>query len=306
VRGIVRRLRDFSGPRLERAFFWAPRIQKVIRRRRWNQIARSGSGVLIDVEQLRPRLRQGLAHLSRSGKKCVGDYLEFGVFQGTSIICMWNVLNEMNLDHVRMFGFDSFEGMPDAASNDDGGVFKPGEFAASYDLTKQRLAEAGVPESRAVLIKGWFSDTLNQETMARHGITKAGVIMIDADIYTSSKQALNFCASLIQQEAMLVMDDWYAVNGSFVERNMGQPRALKEFLTENPHFQTADVGPYSFFGRLAGHVFILKRIGIPVIAALTLSSFEVQMPTKNDEPEERGRRLVVISPPLSGPGGMLV
>jgi hypothetical protein len=92
VRGIVRRLRDFSGPRLERAFFWAPRIQKVIRRRRWNQIARSGSGVLIDVEQLRPRLRQGLAHLSRSGKKCVGDYLEFGVFQGTSIICMWNVL----------------------------------------------------------------------------------------------------------------------------------------------------------------------------------------------------------------------
>jgi O-methyltransferase len=212
----------------------------------------------------------------------------------------------MNLDHVRMFGFDSFEGMPDAASNDDGGVFKPGEFAASHDLTKQRLAEAGVPESRAVLIKGSFSDTLNQETIARHGITKAGVIMIDADIYTSSKQALNFCASLIQQEAVLVMDDWYAVNGSFVERNMGQPRALKEFLTENPHFQTADVGPYSFFGRLAGHVFTLKRIGIPVIAALTLSSFEVQMPTKNDEPEERGRRLVVISPPLSGPGGMLV
>jgi hypothetical protein len=69
---------------LERWFFWAAQIQKVIRRRRWNQVARAGSNLLIDVDQLRPKLREGLAHLSRSGKECVGDYLEFGVFQGTA------------------------------------------------------------------------------------------------------------------------------------------------------------------------------------------------------------------------------
>jgi O-methyltransferase len=287
VRNIVRSLRDFSGHRLERSFFWAPRIQKAIRRRRWNQVARSGRVQLVDVDQLRPKLRKGLAHLSRSDKECVGDYLEFGVFQGTSMICMWDVLNEMNLGHVRMFGFDSFEGMPDAASTDDGGVFKPAEFAAPYELTKQRLAEAAVPESRAILIKGWFSDTLNKETVARHGITNAGVIMIDADIYTSSKQALDFCAPLIQQEAVLVMDDWYAANGSFVERNMGQPRALKEFLAANPQFQTTDFGPYSIFGRLAGHVFTLKRVGMAAIVALFLSPFEI--PNADEEKEERLR-----------------
>jgi O-methyltransferase len=260
VRNIARCLRNFSGGRLERWFFWAPQIQKIIRRRRWNQVARSGGNLLIDVDQLRPKLREGLAHLSRGGKEGVGDYLEFGVFQGTSMICMWDVLKEMDLGQVRMFGFDSFEGLPDVASTDDGGLWKPGDFAAPYELTKERLAEAGVPENRAVLIKGWFSDTLNEETIARHGIAKAGVIMIDADIYTSSKQALDFCAPLVQQEAVLVMDDWYAFGGSFVERNFGQPRALKEFLAENPHFQTTDVGPYSVFGQLAGHVFILKRV----------------------------------------------
>jgi O-methyltransferase len=289
VRNVVRYLRDFSGHRLERGFFWAPRIQKLIRRRRWNQLARSGRVQLVDVDQLRPKLHKGLAHLSRSDKECVGDYLEFGVFQGTSMICMWDVLNEMNLGHVRMFGFDSFEGMPDAASTDDDGIFKPGEFAAPYELTKQRLAEAGVPESRAILIKGWFSDTLNRETVARHGITNAGVIMIDADIYTSSKQALDFCAPLIQQEAVLVMDDWYAANGLFVEFNMGQPRALKEFLAANPQFQSADVGAYSVFGRLAGHVFTLKRVGMAVIAALFLSSFEAPTPATDEEDEERIR-----------------
>lgn len=284
LRSIPRRLLNFSRRQLERAF---PQIHKAIRRRRWNQIARSGSARMIDVGQLRPKLREGFAHLSRNGKECIGDYLEFGVFTGTSMICAWEVLKEMDLGHVRMFGFDSFEGMPDIASTEDGGHFKPGEFAAPYELTKQRLAEAGVPKNRAVLMKGWFSDTLNEETIARHGITNAGVIMVDADIYTSSKQALDFCAPLIQREALLIMDDWYADAGAFVERTMGQPRALQEFLAENPHLRTTDVGPYSVFGRLAGHVFTLKRVGMAVIAALFLSSLAAQTPEANDEIGDR-------------------
>ena len=141
--------------------------------------------MLMDVEQLGPKLREGLAHLSRHGKESVGDYLEFGVFQGTSMICMWDALKEMDLGHVRMFGFDSFEDMPEVASTDDDGHWKPGEFAAPYELTKERLAQAGVPENQAVLIKGWLSDTLNKETIACHDISNAGVIMIDVDIYTS-------------------------------------------------------------------------------------------------------------------------
>jgi O-methyltransferase len=254
---IAKYLRDFSGHRLEQAFFWAPPIQKLIQRRRW----RTRPGVmLVDVEQLRPKLRDALAYLTRNGREGVGDYLEFGVFQGTSMICMYEVLKEMNLDHVRLFGFDSFEGMPDVASTDDDGHWQPGQFAAPYELTKERLSAAGVPENRAVLIKGWFSDTLSDETIARYGIVNPGVIMIDADIYTSSKQALDYCAPLIQYEAVLFMDDWYANEGRLVQRNMGQPRALKEFLAENPHFQTTDLGRYSFFGRPAGNVFTLKRL----------------------------------------------
>jgi hypothetical protein len=123
-----------------------------------------GGVLLVDVKELRGRLREGLALLSRNGKGPIGDYLEFGVFQGTSMICMWEALKEMDLSQVRLFGFDSFEGLPDIASTDDGGHWKPGEFAAPYDLTKERLAEKGIPEYRAVLIKGWFSDTLNNET----------------------------------------------------------------------------------------------------------------------------------------------
>ena len=65
------------------------------------------------------------------------------------MICMWDALKEMDLGHVRMFGFDSFEGMPDVASTDDDGHWKPGEFAAPYELTKERLARLACRKTEA-------------------------------------------------------------------------------------------------------------------------------------------------------------
>jgi hypothetical protein len=84
--------------------------------------------------------------------------------------------------------------------------------------------------------------------------------MIDADLYSSSKQALNFCAPLITREALLLMDDWYADDGRLLDRNLGQPRALREFIAEHSEFHKINIGPYSYFDRLAGHVFILRTI----------------------------------------------
>jgi len=44
----------------------------------------------------------------------------------------------MKFGHVRLFGFDSFEGLPESAASDDGGVWKSGAFAAPYELTNFR------------------------------------------------------------------------------------------------------------------------------------------------------------------------
>src|SRR5262245_26542830 len=96
-RYLAKYLRNFSGHRLEKTCFWAPSLQKHIRRRRWHQAARAGVQ-LVEPEQLRARLREGLAYLSRAGKDQVGDYLEFGVFNGTSMICMYQILQEMKFD----------------------------------------------------------------------------------------------------------------------------------------------------------------------------------------------------------------
>ena len=105
---------------------------------------------------------------------------------------MDRVLKELKLNDVRIFGFDSFEGMPESAAHEDGGEWKPGQFASPIEFTKKLLTDRGVDWSRTFLIKGWFNETLTPETVTKYSIAKASVIMIDCDIYSSSKAALNF------------------------------------------------------------------------------------------------------------------
>ena len=164
----------------------------------------------------------------------VGDYLEFGVFNGTSLTCMHRALKKVGIEHVRLFGFDSFEGLPQIAATDDGGTWSPGDFKVPFDLTKGILDRAGIDWTRVSLIKGWFSDTLTRELIQRHQITKASVLMVDCDLYSSAKEALDFSEPLIDKEAVIFFDDWHS--DDLDKRNMGEKRAFDEFLAANPRF----------------------------------------------------------------------
>ena len=49
-----------------------------------------------------------------SESQTAGDYLEFGVFRGTSFINACRLARRYRLDKMRFFAFDSFEGLPDS------------------------------------------------------------------------------------------------------------------------------------------------------------------------------------------------
>jgi hypothetical protein len=169
---------------------------------------------LVLTEELQPKYKLACDFLVNTiGASNVGDYLEFGVSHGSSMSIMHSVLKKSNLKNVRLFGFDSFEGMPEIAAGEDNGKWRPGEFASSLDATKDFLTKKGVDWSRTFLTKGWFSDTLTQGFVHQHQIKKASLIMIDCDIYTSSVQALNFCKPLIKDTAIVFFDDWIEEEG---------------------------------------------------------------------------------------------
>jgi len=233
---------------------WVERRRAAIRqadlRRRIHRRAR-----LVPEEDLRTLLARGLRTLAdRHGREALGSYLEFGVYNGTSLTCMYREVEAFGLDHMRLFGFDSFQGLPSSAALEDEGRWEPGRCYSPIEFTEAVLQAEGVDLSRVALIPGWFSDTLNAQTRAANGIEKASVIMIDCDLYSSAKQALDFCAPLIQDEALVLFDEWHprGLDGKFV----GEKKAFDEFLREWGCFSATPFGKYA----RRTETFLVRRI----------------------------------------------
>lgn len=129
----------------------------------------------------------------------------------------------------------------------------PGQYRSTLEATRRHLRKRGVDLERVTLVKGWFRDTLTEETRAALGIGAASVIMIDCDIYTASKDALAFCAPHIGRHAMIFFDDW----GWPQERGeIGQKEAFEEFLAAHRDISAEPMPSYLPQAR----VFLLRRL----------------------------------------------
>jgi len=178
-----------------------------------------------------------------------GDYLEFGVNRGTSMVCVYRALLNRGLPHVRLVGFDSFEGLP-PESADEGWV--PGDFKSSYAATTAYLTKMGVDMGRITLVKGWFSQTCTSQTTARLALEKASLIMVDCDIYSASRDVLHYVEPLIRDHAIVICDDWSS-RGSDEQR--GQNDAFEEFLQEYKQLSAQLMAGYAPQAR----VFLVSR-----------------------------------------------
>lgn len=218
------------------------RIRKLLARyyldAEWGEAA-----VLVPVEELKNKQREAVLHLKDTvGLENIGDYLEFGVFNGTSLSCMFQVLQEFGLNQVRLFGFDSFEGLPATDAEEDVGVWDVGGFKCHIEITRERLTRLGIDWNRTFLIKGWFSDTLKPEFCQQHQIQKTNLIMVDCDMYSSTVDVLKFCEPLIQDRAAIFFDDWNSDN--LAAKNLGEKKAFDEFLQAHPEFTVEEFGSY--------------------------------------------------------------
>ena len=155
---------------------------------------------MIPQRRFRAVLRRGLQEvIERIGPTELGDYLEFSVHSCTSLVCVYKELESLGFSHVRLFGFDSFQGLPESGRTDDGGAWFPGQFQCDYRFARQILEDERIDPNRVSLIPGWFSDSLTPTFIERAVSTKASVIMVDCDMYLSAKEALTFCGPLIRE-----------------------------------------------------------------------------------------------------------
>ncbi|GHV27870.1 hypothetical protein AGMMS4952_10290 [Spirochaetia bacterium] len=125
-----------------------------------------------------------------------GLFLEFGVFQGSSLNHMSNILAEKTF-----YGFDSFEGLPDDWHGRESTCQK-----GTFDLQ----GKMPTVNSNVVLIKGWFENTLPKFLDDHNG--PVALVHVDSDIYDSAKTVLGCLANRIERGTLIIFDEYFGYN----------------------------------------------------------------------------------------------
>lgn len=123
-----------------------------------------------------------------------GMALEFGVYQGGSLAQI--AQHRFGLVLGRVYGFDSFEGLPE----DWRAGFEEGAFATE---------PPEVPG--AEIIPGWFEDTLPAFLETHSG--SVDFLHIDCDLYSSTKTVLDLVGPRLKPGSVIVFDEFFNYTG---------------------------------------------------------------------------------------------
>lgn len=173
----------------------------------------------------------------------VGDYLEFGVYKGASLIPAYHFKKNNDLD-MNIIAFDSFVGLPETRDEGEEEEFQQGAFSTTKEEVENILRINKVEDVK--LIEGFFDKTLNEKTRKEINVKKVKAVYIDVDLYSSTKQVLDFIIPYLQDGTILMFDDWFCFRGN---EDKGSQRAVKEWLKENKKINLKELCHFSWGGR---------------------------------------------------------
>lgn len=163
---------------------------------------------------------------------------EFGVYQGKTI----KIVRETLDDSFKIFGFDSFEGMPDHTTTlkNVTSVHSNGHGAKVYQNMFDRdvVIGAGVfstnkqtPDVPNVeWVVGYFDDTL-PGFVENNPPEPAALLHIDCDHYESTKTVFKYMTPYIKKDTVLVFDEWHM--DSIIKTPHHEQKAFYEWVKEN-------------------------------------------------------------------------
>ena len=179
-----------------------------------------------------------------------GDYVEFGVYRGDSLIfslqahsefMKWlnnqkksdeewrkKVSKKTPLNKLPQFHcLDTFDGMPD--NNEQEIQFHSQSFTTSLDLVKRKVSKKNSLGIQINFYKGYFKDNgiiLKNKLKGR----KIVIANIDCDLKESTTDALKIISDFIDVGTIILFDDYNAFKA---DNKRGQRLAFKEFRSES-------------------------------------------------------------------------
>lgn len=172
------------------------------------------------------------------------DVYEFGVYGGKSIKSLLFYFNCSGIPLRRFWAFDSFRGLPDEdRRNFSAGVermYGSGQYSAAAALKRtgqplldrielyvgrDRMRHYGVQ-----WISGFYNESLTPSLQRERAMRPALYVDIDADLYTSTTQALEWLVAngLIVSGTIIGYDDWSVSDRA----NGGEKRAHEEVIEQ--------------------------------------------------------------------------
>ncbi len=157
------------------------------------------------MDQLHAAIRDVLTH------NVPGDFIECGVWRGGATIFMRAALEAYGDSARRVWAADSFEGLPKpnpALYPADQGdrLWTMTELAVGVHQVKANFDRYGLLDDRVQFLVGWFKDTLPSAP-----IEKLAVLRVDADLYESTTQALEYLYPKLSAGGYCIIDDYGAV-----------------------------------------------------------------------------------------------
>lgn len=138
-----------------------------------------------------------------------GLYLEFGVWEGASINLFAALIKPR-----RIYGFDSFEGLPEDWQNG----FPKGRFSLKGKMP--------AVVSNVVLVKGLFSKSL-PEFAKKHSGERIAFLHMDCDLYSSAKDIFDNLDAFNLDGTVILFDELYGYRGY----KQGEYLAFQQFLS---------------------------------------------------------------------------
>jgi hypothetical protein len=175
-------------------------------------------------------------------EKIPGGIVEFGVASGSWLKNILDHLDQKNVTR-EVYGFDSFEGLPEPDIKNDGEAWQKGQFA--YSLEHVQMALGFAERKNLHLLKGWFSDSF--KTPEAEGVTEICFAKIDCDLYGPAVECLDFIAGRLSDGAILMFDDWPYL------ATLGETKAFMEWVPRVSQYR------FEFIGFINWRIFFRVR-----------------------------------------------
>lgn len=139
------------------------------------------------------------------------DYLEFGVFKGTSIK-YWSKIN--GHAQSRFYGFDTFTGPPESW------MYFTGKMREKHFDVKGELPD--ISDKRVSFVRGLFQETVH-DFLTSYKRQSELIIHNDSDLYSSTLYVLTKCNEIITPGTIIIFDEFLSVLNEF--------RALQDYCS---------------------------------------------------------------------------